>query len=326
MFDDELKVEDINVTKDLKIIFMGTPAFSVPILEALIAKYKIRAVVTRPDKATGRDLIMTEPPIKTIAKQHNILVLQPVHLKDEYQEILALEPDLIITCAYGQMVPNEILMAPRLGCINVHASLLPKLRGGAPIERAIMNGFSETGVTIMYMNPRMDEGDMIAKSSLPIMDDDTGESLRSKLMILGRDLLMTTLPKIIEGTNDRIPQNNEEATLAPIIKRNDEHLNFNETKRQINNQIRALNDHPGAYATFNGSNLKIWKAYISPNFFPEKFDGEITALYEDGFGLKVSNGEIIVTEVQPEGKKKMSALEFAHGQMNHTNFIGGLFS
>ena len=232
-----------------------------------------------------------------------------------------LDPDLIITCAYGQILPKEILEYPRLGCINVHASLLPKLRGGAPIHRAILNGHSKTGITIMYMNRNMDEGDMISQAEVPIKDTDTASSLHDQLSVLGRDLLLKTLPSIIEGTNSRIPQNHEDATYAFNIKREDEKIEFNKTKKQIYNQIRGLNSWPGAYCLFEGKILKVWASYISENY-PQGFDGQITGIYKDGFGIKVSNGEIVFTEVQLEGKKRMKAIDFIHGLANKDSIVG----
>ena len=198
-----MNIEDINIKKDLKIVFMGTPDFSVPVLKALIDNYKVKAVVTQPDKQVGRNGKLAKPPIKVLAEENNILVLQLKKVREEYQEIVDLEPDLIVTCAYGQILPKELLDSPRLGCINVHASLLPKLRGGAPIHRAILNGYTKTGITIMYMAPGMDDGDIIAQEEIDITDLDTASTLHDKLSKLGSELLIKTLPSIIEGTNTR---------------------------------------------------------------------------------------------------------------------------
>lgn len=316
-----MNLEDIKIEKDLKIVFMGTPDFAVPILQALIDNYGVRAVVTQPDKVVGRDAKIIFSPIKELAISNNILVLQPKKVREEYQEIIDLEPDIIVTCAYGQIIPKKLLDAPRLGCINVHASLLPKLRGGAPIHRAIINGYAKTGVTIMYMNEGMDEGDIISTKEVLIGDNDTTEALHDKLSLIGRDLLLETLPSIINGTNNRIKQEESLVTYAPIIKREDEKINFSKTKREVHNLIRGLNSFPGAYTTFNGKILKIWESRISDKF-PNGMDGEITTLYQDGFGVKVSNGEVVITKVQPEGKKKMSARDFINGELNKENIIG----
>src|SRR5574344_1009152 len=201
--DEELNLNDINVEKELKIIFMGTPLFSVPVLEALITNYHVKAIVTQPDEPVGRKAILTPSPIKEVGNRNTILVLQPAHIKTDYQEIIDMNPDLIVTCAYGQIIPKEILDCPRLGCINVHASLLPKLRGGAPIQRAIMNGYKETGITVMYMAPGMDDGDIICEKSIPINDEDNFGIIHDKVSILGKDLLLETLPKIFEGNINR---------------------------------------------------------------------------------------------------------------------------
>ena len=306
----------MNVEKKLKIVFMGTPDFAVPILEALIEKYGVMAIVTQPDKEVGRDRILMPTPIKKVGNDHTILVLQPKKIREEYEEIVSLEPDIIITCAYGQIIPKEILNAPRLGCINVHASLLPKLRGGAPIHRAIINGLSKTGITIMYMNEGMDKGDIISQREIAIEDDDTAETLHDKLSILGRDLLLDTLPSIIGGTNKRVPQEESEATYGFNITREDEHISFDKTSRQIYNQIRGLNSWPGAYVTLNGKILKIWASRIGETYDALVENGTIIKLYDDGFGVKTSNGEIIITKVQPEGKKAMEAKSFINGNQN----------
>ena len=193
--------------KNLKVIFMGTPEFCVPILDALIENYNVIAVVTQPDKEVGRKRKITYSPIKKKAIEKNVTVLQPIKIKDEYEEILYLNPDIIITCAYGQIVPESILNVPKYGSINVHASLLPKLRGGAPIHKSIIYGYDKTGITIMYMDKGMDTGDMISKVEVNILDTDAAETLHDKLQNVSVPLLMDTLPSIINGTNKREKQN-----------------------------------------------------------------------------------------------------------------------
>lgn len=309
-----MNLEDIHVEKELKIVFMGTPQFSIPVLESLIDNYNVRAVVTQPDRLVGRHGELKSPPIKELAIKHEILVLQPENIKDAIDEILALKADLIVTCAYGQILPREILKAPRLGCINVHASLLPRLRGGAPIHRAIINGHKKTGITIMYMSSGMDEGDIISQREVEITDDDTASTLHNKLSIVGKELLLETLPSIINGTNSRTPQDDSQATYAFNIKREDERIDFSKTKREIYNQVRGLNSWPGAYCLFEGKILKVWKCYQTNEIYPDLFEGQITKFYSDGFGVKVHNGEIVFTEVQLEGKTRMSALDFVNGK------------
>lgn len=317
-----MNLDDIQISKELKIIFMGTPDFSVPILEALIKNYKVRAVVTQPDKEVGRGGNISFSPIKKVAMANTILTLQPMHIRDSVEEILALEPDLIITCAYGQILPRAILDYPKYGCINVHASLLPKYRGGAPIHRAIMAGAKKTGITIMYMNPRMDEGDIISQSEIEVSETETASTLHDKLSILGAKLLIETLPSILDGTNNRIPQDPSKATYGFIIRREDEKINFNKTKKEIYNQIRGLNAWPGSYCMCDGKILKVWESYMTENYFPNKFNGEITNIYKDGFGVKVENGEVVFTVVQPEGKPKMNATDFINGLANKGKVIG----
>lgn len=313
-----MDLSNITIEKELQIVFMGTPDFAVPVLEGLIENYNVRAVVSQPDRAKDRNGNIIETPVKKIAKNHTILVLQPQNIKEDYQEIIDLNPDLIITCAYGQIIPKELLDCPRLGCINVHASLLPKLRGGAPIQRAIMNGYKETGITIMYMNEKMDEGDIISQKSIEILDTDTLSSLHDKLMILGKELLLETLPSIIDGTNNRQKQDSSKISYAFNIKPEEERISFDKNARQIYNQIRGLNSYPGAYCYFEGKRFKIWESRLSNNY-PMGLNGQITSIYEDGFGVKVANGEIVFKNVQLEGKKKMSAKDFING---YPNLIG----
>lgn len=299
---------------DVKIVFMGTPLFSVPILEALIENYNVIAVVTQPDRISNNKVL--EPAIKKIAESHNIKILQPVKIRREYQEILDLNPDMIITCAYGQIIPKELLDFPRYGAINIHASLLPKLRGGAPIHHAIIDGYDKTGITIMYMNEKMDEGDIILQSSTSISLDDTTETLHDRLSIMGRDLILDAIPKIVSGNINRIKQNEIDATYGYNISREDEKIDFNKTRYEIFNQIRGLNSYPGAYTIFNNKILKVWKSEIGSNNYFNKKNGEIVCLYDDGIGVKCLDGEIILKEVQLEGKKKQCAKDFINGHRN----------
>ena len=317
---DNMNLEDIEIKKDPVIIFMGTPEFSKPVLEGLISKYKIRAVVTQPDRPVGRNGEIRYSPIKEVALKNNILCLQPEKIKSSLQEINELEPDLIVTCAYGQILPLELLLIPKMGCINVHASLLPKLRGGAPIHHAIIDGYTETGVTIMYMAEGMDSGDIISQKKIDILESDTASTLHDKLSLVGRDLLLETLPSILDGTNSRIVQDESEVTYGFNIKREDEKIDFNKTGKKIVNQVRGLNSWPGAYCTLDGKIMKVWECYRTDEYYDQKLPGEITNIYSDGFGVKVSNGEVVFTVIQPEGKKKMRAIDFINGY--NENLIG----
>ena len=314
-----MDLDKITIEKEPTIIFMGTPEFSVPILKGLIDKYKIRAIVTQPDKPSGRNLNLTKSPVKKVAEENNILCLQPKKINEALQEINSLEPDLIITCAYGQILPLELLLIPKLGCINVHASLLPKLRGGAPIHHAIIDGYSKTGITIMYMSEKMDAGDIISQKEIDIEKEDTAQTLHDKLQIIGKELLLETLPSILNKTNKRTPQNEEEATYGFVITKEDEKINFTKTKREIENQIRGLNSFPGAYCMLEGKRLKVWECYRTNNIYDTLLPGQITKIYKDGFGVKVGNGELVFTNIQPEGKSKMNAINFING---HKNLVG----
>ena len=310
---------------NLKVIFMGTPEFSLPVLEGLNSKYNVVMVVCQPDKPSNRGVVQYSP-VKDFAIKNNIKVIQPVNVKNEYHEILSEKPDLIVTCAYGQIIPKEILDYPKYGCINVHASLLPKLRGGAPIHRAIIEGHKETGITIMKMKEKMDAGDIISQVKTEILDDDTVGTLHDKLSVLARDLLLSTIPNIISGNINLVRQNEEEATFAWNIKREDEKIDFSKTTREIYNQIRGLNPWPGAYAILSGRIIKIWASRYGDKFFNEEvLNGQIVELYKDGIGVKTSNGEIIITELQLEGKRRMLANEFMNGVVNKELLVGRMF-
>ena len=307
--------------KDLKVIFMGTPEFSVPILASLIENTKVVGVVTQPDKMVGRGKKVKYPKIKEVALFHNILVLQPNNIKNEYQEILNLEPDIIITCAYGQIIPKVILDYPRYGCINVHASLLPKLRGGAPIHHAIIDGYQETGITIMYMDVGMDSGDIIAYQKIPIELSDTYQTLHDKLSLLGSSLLIETLPSIVSGENQRIKQNQDEVTYGYNIKREEEKLDFNSSMLVVYNKIRGLNPDPGSYFLLNGKTVKVYGAsMIDDDTYQEKQNGEIVNVSKEGIYVKVSDGLIKITEIKMEGKKQMTVASFLNG--NKENLVG----
>ena len=297
----------------MKIIFMGTPDFSVPVLEGLIENYDVIGVVSQPDKAVGRRHELKNTPIKEVALKHNIKVFQPTKIREEYEDILALEPDMIVTCAYGQIIPKVILDYPKYGCINVHGSLLPKLRGGAPIHHAIIDGYNSTGITIMYMAPGMDDGDIISQREIEILDSDNLESLHDKLSILGRDLLLDTLPSIIEGSNKRIKQNEDEVTFGYNIKREEEHIDFNKTKREVFNLIRGLSPVPSANCILDGAEMKIYSSVIGDRDFSNKKNGEIVDISKKGISVKCSDGELIITEVKPFGKKRMDANSFVNG-------------
>jgi methionyl-tRNA formyltransferase len=297
---------------DLRVVFMGTPDFSVPVLQGLIDNYNVVGVVTQPDKEVGRHKEKVFSPIKELAVKNNIKVVQPVKVRNEYQDVLDLNPDIIVTCAYGQIIPVEILDYPKYKCINVHASLLPKYRGGAPIHRAILNGEKETGITIMFMAPGMDDGDIISQEKVVIRDEETVGELHDELSVLGRDLLLKTLPDIISGTNKRIKQDESKVTIARIIKKEDEVIDFSLDAEEVHNKIRGLNPFPGAYALLDNKRVKIFKSKVLKSK-SNKEPGTIVNIEKDRLIVQTGNNSVEIFELQMEGKKKMSTLEFLNG-------------
>ncbi len=311
--------------RDVKVLFMGTPEFCVPILESLIDNYDVVGVVTQPDREIGRHHELKPSPVKECAVKNGILVLQPNKIRKEYAEILKRKPDIIVTCAYGQIIPKEILDYPKYGCINVHASLLPKYRGGAPMQRAIMNGEEKTGITIMYMDEHMDTGNIISVREIPILDSDNFATIHDKMSILGRDLLLETLPLILDGKNESIVQDDSAATFAPVITREDEKIDFNRNARDIFNHIRALSPFPGAYATLDGKVVKIYDSYVKEEFYTEKENGEIGKIYKDGLGVSCKDYEIVITDIKFEGKKRCLMKDYFNGN-DGEKFIGKVFN
>ncbi len=305
--------------KDKRVVFMGTPEFSIPVLEMLIKETNVVLVVTQKDAKVGRKQELRMSPIKELAVENNIEVFTPDKIKEDYNRILAVKPDIIITCAYGQIIPKILLETPKYKAINVHASLLPKLRGGSPLHKCLIDGYSETGVTIMYMAEGMDDGDIIKQKSIKILDSDNVGSIHDKLSIIGRDLLLEVLPSIFNQTNDRIKQDESEVTFAYNIKREEEKLDFNKTAREVFNQIRGMYPYPVSYMTLNQEEIKVCESRIGESTKGEI--GTITNLYNDGIGIKCSDKEIIITRLKPSGKKEMSAKDYLNGKKN-VNLIG----
>lgn len=299
-----------------KIIFMGTPDFSVPVLKRIIDEgYDVIAVVTQPDRPVGRKKVLTPPPVKVEAEKQGIPVYQPekIREKEELEKIIALNPDLVVTAAFGQILPNELLDAPKYGCINVHASLLPELRGGAPIHYSILQGKEKTGITIMYMAEKLDAGDILTQAEVAIGEEDNVGTLHDKLCKIGSDLLAETLPKLLNQELQAIKQDEDQATFAPNIKRSEEKIDWSKSGEDIYNHVRGLNPWPVAYTTLDGSILKIWQA--------KKLEdgnlavpGTIIDVQNDGFIVSTGNETaILVTELQPSGKKKMPAKDYLCG-------------
>lgn len=297
---------------NIKIVFMGTPDFACNVLQSLIDnEYNVSLVVSQPDKYVGRKHILTNTPVKQLAIDNNIEVFQPEKIRSDYQKILDINPDLIITCAYGQIIPEELINLPRLGCINVHASLLPKYRGGAPIHWAKINGEKKTGVTIMYMDKNMDSGDIISQEELVINNEDTTESLFDKLSILGANLLIETLPSILENNNNRIKQDETLVSYAYNIKREDERINFDDYGVNIINKIRGLYSWPLANMEIDGIEYKILNAE-----FEEKKINSVSTIVEidkNKFGISCKDGVIYITDIKPFGKKAMDIKSFLNG-------------
>ena len=302
-----------------RIVFMGTASFSLAVLKMLIEEgYNIVGVVTQPDRYVGRKKVLTMPDVKVEALKYDIPVIQPARIKEDYQAIVDLKPDLIITAAYGQIVPQAVLDIPRLGCINVHASLLPLYRGGAPVHQAIIDGQEKTGVTIMYMVKKMDAGDMIAQKETPILEEDTVGILYDRLSDLGAKLLKETLPDILKGTNQRIPQDENLVTYAPTLSREDERLDWNMSARQVYNKVRGTNPWPGSYTTYQGKTVKIWAGQVhqcenAMKHHAHQDNGTIVKIFKDAIGVKVNDGVYLITELQLEGKKRMSVKDYLNG-------------
>lgn len=299
----------------MRIVFMGTPDFAVPSLCRLIEEgYEVVGVVTQPDRPKGRKQILTPSPVKEVALQHNIPIFQPERIRKQeaYSKVLGWEPDLIVTAAFGQILPKALLEVPRLGCINVHASLLPKYRGGAPIHYAVMNGEQETGVTIMYMVEELDAGDIISQAKIPIGLQDTAGSMFDKLAPLGADLLIETLPNLIAEKIKSIPQEQSKVSYSPTIKREDEQIRFQQSAQQIYNQIRGLNPWPVAFAKLDQQLIKIWWAEWRTEQRNE-LPGTIIGVSPAGIDIATGEGILILKEIQPAGKKKMNVVDFLRG-------------
>jgi len=307
----------------VRIVFMGTPDFAATVLHKLIdEQYEVVLVVSQPDRPVGRKKELLPTPVKKLALMRAIPTFQPEKIRADHQLIIDAKPDLIITAAYGQMIPKALLDLPPLGCINVHASLLPKYRGGAPIHQAIIDGEEETGVTIMYMDVSMDTGDMITQASILIDHYDDVGSMFDKLGNLGADLLVKTLPSIKQGTNNRIPQRHEAATYASNIKREDELIDWTKNSEVIYNQIRGLNPWPTAYTTINGINVKVFKS-IPDSVGKDEPAGEILSFNTDHIAVACGEGTIYLIDIQIAGKKRMLLRDLLNG--DHPFKVGDRF-
>ena len=311
-----------------RLVFMGTPDFSVAALEALIAsEHDVIAVYTQPDRPAGRGRGMQASPVKEKALQHDIPVFQPVSLKDEQAqaELRALDADLMIVTAYGLLLPTAVLKTPRLGCINIHASLLPRWRGAAPIQRAILAGDKKTGITIMQMDEGLDTGDMLAVAECDINDDDTGSSLHDKLMMLGAKTLMTALPEIAAQTNDGVRQEEADSCYASKLTKAEASIDWSLPAVDIQRAIRAYNSWPVAYCVYEKNNkstsLRLWQAEVIVQDAASVDVAAGTVIAESAeTGIDVVTGEQVlrIVQLQAEGKRKMSASDF----LNANSLLG----
>ena len=294
---------------------MGTPEFSVPSLERLIKEYDVVGVFTQPDRPKGRGQKVQFTPVKEIALKHNIPVFQPERLRKDNQSIESLRklnPDVIVVIAYGQILPKEVLEIPVHGCINVHASLLPRLRGAAPINWAIINGYTRTGITTMLMDEGLDTGDMLLKEEIDILEGETAGELHDRLMILGADVLIKTLKALESGQLKPEKQDDSMSTYAPMLKKELGRINWDKNAKDIYNLIRGVTPWPGAYCYYKGTMIKIWKA--------DKIDegdrsnpGEILKVSREGIEVACRKGSIIIKELQEVGGKRMNVAAYLNG-------------
>ena len=305
-----------------RVCFMGTPQFAVAILDALVqSDVEVVAVVSQPDKKVGRKQILQATPVKEKALNLGIPVLQPEKIKESLEDLKALDLDLIVTCSYGQFIPESILNTPRFGSINIHASLLPKYRGGAPIHKAIINGETESGITIMRMVKKMDAGDIIFQESCPIHEEDDFGTLHDRLQILGSEMILKYLSELFNPDLKTIPQDESLVTFSYNITSEEEFVNFNNSMRNVLNHIRGLNPWPVAHSVFENKKVKLFKACKSDITSDAKV-GTVLGLFNEGLAIKVLDGVVLIHELQVEGKNRMTAQAFYQGMgkqwVNHS--------
>ena len=299
----------------MRIVFMGTPDFAVPCLQTLLeSPHSVVGVFTQPDKPQGRKMVLTPPPVKVLAAENGVPVFQPEKMKDPatLEQLKVLDPDLIVVVAYGRILPRAVLELPRYGCINVHASLLPKYRGAAPIQWAILDGETETGVTIMQMDAGLDTGDMLYRKKIPITSEDTFETLHDKLMVLGGEAITEALPLLEAGKLVPEKQDDTKTCYAALITKEMGKLDFTKTAAELDRLIRGLTPWPSAYTHYHGKQLKIWKAIPMATAHKEA-PGTILTVNKDSFEVAASEGSLKVMELQLEGKKRMTTHDFLLG-------------
>ncbi|GHV38719.1 methionyl-tRNA formyltransferase [Clostridia bacterium] len=300
----------------MKIVFFGTPEYSVPSLRELFNTHEVLCVITQPDKPKGRGEKIEASPVKIFAETHNIPVLQPERARNKtfIEQLRAFNADAFIVTAYGQILPQAVLTMPKFGALNAHGSLLPKFRGASPIQHAILNGESVTGVTVMQMGAGVDTGDMLLKKEIAIEPDDNAGTLHAKMAELSAIALIEVLPLVERDSVFPVSQDGAEFTYAPLIKKEDALIDWSKPAEQIVNLVRAMNPWPCAYAAWNGAVLKVWEAKVSDIASENRKAGEVLSANKGGITVACGNGAVTLTEVQASNSKRMSAAAFANGR------------
>ncbi|WP_373598383.1 methionyl-tRNA formyltransferase [Paraclostridium bifermentans] len=310
----------------MKIVFMGTPEFAVPCLQKIIDEgHEVLGVVTQPDKPKGRGKKLSMPPVKELALKYDIPVYQPIKAREEsfVETLKEINPELIVVVAFGQILPKSILDIPKFGCVNVHASLLPKYRGAAPLNWVIINGEEKTGVTTMYMDVGLDTGDMILKSEIPLDDEITAGELHDKMMIDGAEVLKETIDLISQGKAPREKQDDENTCYSPIMDKSLGNIDWKKPAKEIHNLIRGVNPWPSAYTTYENQTMKIWKTKVL-NEKSNNEPGTIISVDKEGIKVCTADNLILISEIQMSGKKRMIVSEYIKGNTINTDIILGM--
>ncbi len=305
----------------MKVIFMGTPDFGIKALENLIQEFEVVLVVTQPDRKVGRKRELKPTPIKEVALKYNIEVFQPESIKTDYGRIVELEPDLIVTAAYGQFIPSVVINVPTYGIINIHASLLPKYRGGSPIHASIKNGDEYTGVTTMYTVKKMDAGDILLQEKVKIEEKDTAETMFSKLGDVGADLIIKTIKDLVDGKISPIKQNEAEVTVSPNIKREDEEIDWSLSNKMVDRHVRGYHSWPGTFSVLKETKVKIFPGEITDDIGEP---GTVLSIDKNGLKVACGTGSYLIKELQVQGKKRMFVKDFVNG--NKLIMKGDIFS
>lgn len=302
----------------MRVVFMGTPDFAVPSLRATVeAGHEVTLVVTQPDRPAGRGHQLQPPPVKALAQELGLNIAQPetVNTLEFLEQLQSIAPDVVVVVAFGQILSKGVLDAPKLGCVNVHASLLPKYRGAAPIQHTLMNGETVTGITTLYMTEQLDAGDVLLQKRIAILPEDTYGTLYNKLAVLGAETLVETAARLERGETQGIPQNHAEATRAPSLKKDAGQIDWQQSATAIVNLVRATNPRPGAFTTIEGKTLKIWRASVVPPVSDRKEPpGQVREVRpHEGIVMNAGEGAVLVLEVQAENRRRMSAAEWLRG-------------